>query len=138
MAVNQNSPYAQFKTDSKVEKKGITLDFGSFAIRIARAGGANKAYAKALMKHVKPYRKAFQAGTLDAKTQSEIMAKVYADSVVLDWVNVMDAEGNEMPFSHENVVKLFTDLPELFQQVIADAENYRNFKEVEAEDIAKN
>ena len=138
MAINPNSPYAQFKTDSSIEKQGINLDFGSFAIRIARAGGANKAYAKSLMKHVKPYRKAFQAGTLDAKTQNEVMAKVYAESVVLDWVNVMDAEGNEMPFNFDNCVKLFTDLPELFQQIIADAENFRNFKEVEAEEIAKN
>jgi len=136
--VAKNSPYAQFQTDEKVETQGINLDFGDFAIRIARAGGSNKKYAKSLMKHVKPYRKAFQAGTLDRKTQNEIMAKVYADSVVLGWAGVTDAEGNEMKFTWDNVVKLLTDLPELFNQIISDAENFRLFKEVEAEDIAGN
>lgn len=138
MADKSLSPYAQFKTDESIEKKGVNLDFGSFAIRIARAGGSNKAYAKALMKHLKPYRKAIAAGTMDPKKQQAVMAEVYADSVILGWANVTDKDGKVMEFNHENVVKLLTDLPELFNQIIADAENYRLFKEVEAEDIAKN
>lgn len=138
MADKSQSPYAQFKTDGSVELQGINLDFGTFAIRIARAGGANKAYAKALMKHLKPYRKAIQAGTIDPKKQQALMAEVYAESVILGWANVTDAEGNVMEYTRENVVKLLTDLPELFNQIISDAENFRLFKEVEAEEIAKN
>lgn len=132
------SPYAKFGTDDKAELQGIVLDFGDFAIRVARAGGSNKKYAKALLKHMRPYRKAIQAGSMDLKLQREILAKVYAESVVLDWVNVVDEEGNEMAFNYDNVVKLLTDLPELFNQIVEDAENYRLFKEVEAEEIAKN
>jgi len=136
--VAKNSPYAHFSTDTSLEKKGITLDFGDFAIRVARAGGANKKYAKALHTKMKPHRKAFQAGTLDPKVGNNIMAEVYAETIVLGWAGVVDAEGAEMEFNKENCVKLFTDLPELFNQVIADAENYRLFKEEEEEDIAKN
>ena len=35
----------------------------------------------------------------------------------LGWEGVEDREGNPMGFSRENVVKLFTDLPELFLDV---------------------
>ena len=138
MSIAKNSPYAQFKTDANIELAGINLDFGDFAIRIARAGGSNKKYAKSLMKHLKPHRKAYSTGTLDPKKQDAILARVYAESVVLDWANVVDRDGKIMEFSVENCVKLLTDLPELFRQIVQDAENYHNFKEVETEEIAKN
>lgn len=132
------SPYAKFKTNEQLETKGINLDFGDFAIRIARAGGSNKAYNTALIKHLKPHRKAIQAGTIHPDVQRKVMAEVYAESVILGWAGVLDEEGNVMDYNHENVVKLLTDLPELFNQIMADAENYRLFKEDENEDIAKN
>lgn len=132
------SPYELFSTDAKAENQGITLDFGDFAIRIARAGGANKKYAKALMRILKPYRKAISTNTIAEKKQNELMAEVYAETVILDWVNVKDRDGNAMDFTKENVIKLLTDLPVLFQQIIADAENFNNFKSDEAEEIAKN
>ena len=134
----KNSPYAHFATNEDLEREGINLDFGDFAIRVARAGGSNKKYAKALHTKMKPHRKAFQSGTLDAKIGNRIMAEVYAETIILGWAGVVDADGNEMVFNKENCIKLFTDLPELFNQVIADAENFRLFKEEEEEDIAKN
>jgi hypothetical protein len=36
---------------------------------------------------------------------------------VLGWEGVEDREGNPMEFSRDNVVRLFTDLPELFLDV---------------------
>lgn len=134
----KKSPYDLFSTDASVENQGITLDFGDFAIRIARAGGANKKYAKALVRILKPYRKAIATNTIAEKKQNELMAEVYAETVILDWVGVNDKDGVEMPFNKENCVKLLTDLPVLFQQIMADAENFNNFKAVEVENVAKN
>lgn len=132
------SPYELFSTDAKAENQGINLDFGDFAIRIARAGGANKKYAKALVRILKPYRKAIATNTIAEKKQSELMAEVYAETVVLGWVNVKDRDGVEMEFNKENCIKLLVDLPVLFQQIMADAENFNNFKADEAEEVAKN
>lgn len=138
MANKKQSPYDLFSTDADVENKGITLDFGDFAIRIARAGGANKKYAKALVRILKPFRKAIATNTISDARQSALMAEVYAESVILDWVNVKDRDGVNMEFNKENCIKLLVDLPVLFQQIMADAENYNNFKAIEAEEVAKN
>lgn len=132
------SPYAMFGTSKDIETKGITLDFGDFIFHIARAGGSNKKYTKAMERIFKKHRKALQTGTLPPEVQNKLMIEVFAESVVLGWTGVVDAEGNEMPFNKENVVKLFTDLPELFQQVLDDAQNFQLFKEEENNDIAGN
>jgi hypothetical protein len=47
----------------------------------------------------------------------KLLREVYAETVVLDWENVEDADGNPMPFNAANAVKLFTDLPDLFRDI---------------------
>ena len=65
------SLYKLFKTDEKLETDGVWLEYGQteegkpIRIKIARAGGRNVAFAKALEKATRPYRKAIQTGTLD-------------------------------------------------------------------------
>ena len=132
------SPYAIFGTDKKVERQGITIDFGDFVFHIARAGGSNTKYAKAMTRIMRKQAKAIKAGTVPANVMQKMLAEVYAESVILGWTGMTDIEGNELVFTKENCVKLLLDLPELFNQLVADAENFNNFKAVEAEEIAKN
>lgn len=117
------SLYKQFKSDDKLEKQGILLEYGfnsaeqPITIRIARAGGANTAYTKMLETRVKPYRRQIQTETIDNGVVEKLMREVYAATVVLGWENVEDSEGNPLPYSVANAVKLFTDLPDLFKDI---------------------
>lgn len=151
-------PYELFKTNDELENQGVSLNYGSFKIVIARAGGSNKKYTKIFEAKIRPYRRAIQAGTLDDATDKRVMAEVYADAVVLGWAkidrekqpdgNYVDKvtngvipgpDGQDMPFTKANVIKLFTDLPDLFSDVIQQANSVSLFKdEEEAETDAKN
>lgn len=138
--------YKQFNTDTKRERDGINLQYGfvdeaqtkPIQIRIARAGGSNAAYKRVLENRVKPYRRQIQNETLDLDTMTAIMREVYAETIVLGWNNVQDAEGNDMAFSKENVIKLFTDLPELFEDVQNAASTQALFRQETLEQEAKN
>ena len=58
------SMYEEFETDPNLETGGIWIDYGSFRVQIARAGGANKKYLSYAETKTKPFRRAIQAGTM--------------------------------------------------------------------------
>ena len=138
------SLYKQFETDREVEKTGIVLDYGMnskkrpIQIRIARAGGANERYSKLLELRTKPYRRQIQNETLDNAVAEKITKEVYAQTVVLGWNGVEDRDGNDMPFTQENCVKLFTDLPDLWSDVQSQSTRASLFRAEILEADAKN
>lgn len=137
------SLYEAYETDPQLEKDGVHLEVGTnkngeiATIRMRRAGGANQQFAKVFEFKSKPYRRLMDIpGALDPKVQERIMREVYAESVVVGWENIEDRDGNPLPFSKENVVKLFTDLPDLFRTVVRESQGIALFRkevrEVEA------
>lgn len=134
--------YAQFKTDTSLETTGILLQYGNnskglpIAIRIARAGGANKNYAKLMEARVKPYRRQIQNETIERALLDGIVKQVFAETVVIGWENVEDENNSPLSFSVPNVLKVFEDLPDLYadiQEVSQKAAAFRNeIREIDA------
>jgi len=114
------SLYNTFETDKSLERDGIVLDYGfnsknqPIQIRIARAGGANTKFAKVLEQKMKPYKRAIANDTMDNKVAEKLLVEAYADAVILGWEGVEDREGSPLEYNRDNVVKVLTDLPDLF------------------------
>jgi hypothetical protein len=152
------SLYKHFKTDENVEKTGILLEYGTtvvngkevpIAIRIARAGGANRAYERLMEAEVKPHRRMIQNETIEKAVVERILKKVYAQTVVLGWENVdLEArmEGDKVvlpelknaPFNVENCIRLFEDLPDLFEDIKTQAQKASLFRKDIQDADAKN
>jgi len=133
------SLYKKFKTSETHEQDGIWLDYGeSGAIKIARAGGANVRYVKRIEKLQKKYKRQIQLDIMDDADNVKIMREAYADTVVLDWKGVTNEDDEPMEFNKQNCIKLFTDLPDLFLDVVTQATNVALFKEHLDEETAKN
>ncbi|MBT9158787.1 MAG: hypothetical protein DDT26_00034 [Dehalococcoidia bacterium] len=115
--------YKAFATDQRAETEGIILDYGQNAagnpvqIRVARAGGSNQRFAKSLEARMRPYKRLIANDTLDPKIAERVLIDSFADAVVLGWAGITGPDGLEIPFSRENVVRVFTDLPDLFADV---------------------
>ena len=135
-----HSIYDLFATDPKAEAEaGLVLEYGSFGrITIRRAGGANKAFARALESKLRPYRRQMQAGTLDETLAERLLAEVYAETVLLGWENIHGRDGQDIAFSHRAAAQLLTDLPELFRDVQEQAQKAANFRAAELAESAKN
>lgn len=140
-----SNPYAMFGTDANMEKQGIELDYGAFAIRIARTGGANKRFARVLDTKMRPLRRAIQSETLDEAVAAKVMAEVFAEAVVLGWSStefgegkIPGKDGEPLEFTKANVLNLFLDLPELFADVREQAGKASLFRQSELEADAKN
>lgn len=139
MTTKQNSPYDLFKNNEELESgAGVTIQYPGFAITIHRAGGSNKRFAQILNAKMKPYRHQFERGMLADDVSARILLESYAEGIVIGWKNVKDADGNEMEFTKENVVKLFSDLPDLFNDIKQQAENAALFREEQEKADEKN
>lgn len=133
------SIYKKFQTNSKHETEGVILDYGDGTkIRIARAGGANKDYVTALEKLTRKHRRQIQLDVLPSDVSIRLVHELYADTVVLGWEGVTDPEGNPIEFSRENCLKLFQDLPDLFKDILAEANNLALFRAEILEADSKN
>lgn len=130
--------YKQLKTVPDFETNGVWIDYGEFKIKIARAGGANKNFAKCAEKLSRPYRRAIQTGMISVDKAEEILLQVYAKSVILDWEDVTDENDKKLDFSEENVIKVMTDLPDLFNDIKNQASSPEIFRENIPEQDAKN
>lgn len=126
--------YKQFQTSADLEKRGIYLAYGEnsagapIRFLIARAGGANDAFMKAMEAKVKPLRRQIQNETLELAQIEKLTMEVYCRTVVLGWENVEDANGNPLTFSYENALKLFTDLPDLYKDIQEQAQRSALFR----------
>jgi hypothetical protein len=143
------SIYALFKTNPELEQSGIELDYGNFKITIARAGGANKKFAKLLEARSKPYKRAIQTETMDIERANDLIREVYAEAVILNWetkINDVFVEGIEdpedssktIPATKENIVRTLRLLPDLFVDIQEQATKAALFREEIREQDAKN
>jgi hypothetical protein len=115
-----------FKTDLSAERQGVWLQYAATVeIKIARAGGANKAFVKLVQRLAKPHRRSIQLGTMDEKLLESLFMEAYAKTILLDWKGVTkdiitdndaDAE-EELPFNVENATAVLKALPDLFVDI---------------------
>lgn len=119
-----------FKTSKEHESQGVWLDFtAEVGFHVKRFGGENSPKVKqALAKYYKPYARMIENDTMPEAEQRKILIKVFVESSMLGWKGV-EIDGKEAPFTHESAIKLFAELPELYETVHKYASDYANFKE---------
>jgi len=132
--------YNTFQTDENLENgQGVDLDYGQNGIiTIHRAGGSNKSFARVLNAKMKPYSRQLQTDTMEDEIASKLLIETYAETVIINWKNVTDQEGNKLAFNRSNCIKILTDLPELFKDIQNQANSISNFRKEQEEIEAKN
>lgn len=128
--------YNLFTTDRDLETSGIFLDISGSKFLIARAGGSNKKFVNIARKRLAPFTEAMRRGAIDEETSMKVLIEIYADSIILDWENVTDSAGKTLKFSRENVIKILSDLPDLFEYIREEAEKVSNFRPIDEEELA--
>lgn len=131
--------YEKFGTDKQLEQEGIVLDYGDgLELRIRRAGGSNQRFEKVTQQKFRKYDRLVKNDLLETDQMREVMREVLAETVVISWKGVTDREGNELPFTKENCIQLFKDLPDLFDDVLEQSRKASLFKQTILEEEAKN
>jgi hypothetical protein len=142
------SMFKLFSTSKDYETKGVTIDYGSFRVLLARAGGANERFAKRLEALTKPHRRAIQTETIDANLAQDLYHRAFAETCILGWdrknedgtwsSGIEASDGSTIAFNLDNVLATFKALPELFADLNTQAQKVSIFRAEEMEADAKN
>ena len=115
----------------KAESEGIWFDFMGSKFKIAST--SSSAYQKRLAKLYHPHRRKIEQGKLDPDIGNELIAKALAGSILTDWKDVSDIEGNDVAFSKEvakTALMVNEDLREFVMESATDIDGFRQeFKE---------
>lgn len=143
------SLYDQFSMDQNAEVHGVLLDYGSAGrIRIARAGGKNIRFQRRVEQFQKRYKRQLDLEVLEDEVATKELVSIYADTIVLGWESGPDdkpkegvipgPDGKDLKFNRDSVVKLLTDLPDLFADIRAQSMQLALFREAMKQDDAGN
>lgn len=142
------NPFDMFQTDKSKEAEGIVLNYSDvFWIKITRAGGSNEHYKRILTEKLKPFRRAIQTETIDEAASARLLREAVAEGIVMDWGtgvypagagSIPGRDGALIPFNVQNAVQLFTDLPDLFNDIYEQANKVSLFRATETEADAGN
>lgn len=136
-----------FKTVPSLEEKGVVIDYGEgVTITVARAGGANKKFVRTLTKLSKPHRRAIQAEVVPEGVERDIVLNAYATTIIKAWTGITkdiitgnDADASEeLPCVPDNIIAVFTALPDLFEDVAKMSQNLSMFRAEVLEQDSKN
>lgn len=125
------------KQDLDLEKDGVWFDF-SMGIELKIANANNPVFKDYLKKITKPFIQQIRNSPDGSDIQTRLFKKAAARHLVLDWRNIEDDDGNEVPFSSETCLEYFNDpsLREFYNFVVLSAnanEMYRQQIEEESE-----
>ncbi len=129
------SLYSQFATDKQAEVDGVWVEYGANedgsipSFKISRMSKANKKYTKALEKATRPHRRAIELETMNNDLAERLFMEVFIDTVLLDWKNIRGRDGDELAFNKDAAMKLFVELPELYDDLQEKAKKASLFRE---------
>lgn len=130
------SVLAAFTTDKASETKGKWIEVGPAKFLLARAGGSNAKFQKAVEVAMRPYQRLIQMDQFSEAEASKAMVKPFVDHVLLGWENVRpvmqdeDQEwiaGEPFPYTKEKAVEILTNLPDLFRHLLGESTKLGNF-----------
>jgi hypothetical protein len=134
----------------KLDIKDKTARYSFYQIRdeptliLRPANEANKQYFNAVLSKSRKNVRAIQAGHVNQSMIAESRNKdreLYPSFVVVGWENVVDSQGEEVPFSSEACRDFLNALPDwLFDELRTFAAKSSNFAEdrVDAGEVAGN
>lgn len=121
--------------DNSLLTAGVWMEYEESRFLVTHM--SNVAFQRAVMRRQAPHKSKIDKGTLDPAIMRELMTKAMAETLVLGWENVVDGEGNKVPFTPEACHKALKNNEDLRDYISDFAMNLDNFREEKKEELGK-
>lgn len=140
----KSSLYKKYETDSVKETNGIVIEFDENedktipSFLLSRLSEGNKAYMKELQRLVTQKKQDLKQRDLKSDDNQECVKSAFASEIIKGWSNIYDADGNILPYTSKNAIKLLSDLPDLYSELVVKSNDVELFRKDVLEESAKN
>lgn len=119
-----------YKNNVAMEKEGIDFQVSeTISFKIKRWTGFGSFEVRQKMSHkYKPYIRQIEQGSISEEKSREITIGLFVECCIVDWSGV-EIDGELKPFSKEECIKLFIQLPDLCDSLLAYASDGKNYRE---------
>lgn len=121
-----------YETDADRETEGFWYKVNKkITVKLARAGGANLSFTKAMEALTREHRKrggAFEGEKVDVELATDLMKQAFAETIIMDWKGLTKKDGKPLAYSAKAAYDLMVSLPDLFNELrdaAGEAANYR-------------
>lgn len=112
-------------------EEGTWAEYQGSHFLIAYAG--NIRFARAKDRIERPHRRLIEKGSVDAADQRKWMIQAMAEGILLGWKNVLDDNGQEVPYTTQNGVMSLTNDENFREFVMTFSMELANFRNAEKE-----
>jgi len=109
------------------ELNGVWVDYEEGELLIARMG--NPMNRKVYQRLMKPYEQKQQRGTLPTHIKEQVVCQCYAETLLLDWRNLVDEEGNPIEYSQDIAYQALLNDQDLREFVELQSTNQSLFRD---------
>lgn len=121
--------------DNSLLTAGVWMEYEGSKFLVTHM--SNVAFQRAVMRRQAPHKSKIDKGTLDPAVMRELMTRAMAETLLLDWKNVVDKEGKEVPYSPEAGYKALKNNEDLRDYLSDFAMNLDNYREEKREELGK-
>lgn len=117
-----------YKADVNLEKNGVWFDVDEktgFLVRPFKA--SNPRIKAAMAKYYKPFARQIENDQLSLEKQRDININLFLDVCLVEWKGVQ-IDGADVAYTREAALKLFAELPELFDTLFRYAQDFKSYK----------
>lgn len=118
-----------YGVDKEKAQNGVWQELGGIRLLIAHIG--NQQYRNKIESLTSGKRGKIRRGTAQLSEYESINRRAVAETVLLDWENLQDDNGKDIPYSIQKVVQLFDEFPQFYEDVMELASNLRFYQEEE-------
>lgn len=129
---------SKFAMDGTLAQEGVWEDAGHDDLRVKVARMNNPRYREYLRALGRPLVRRSRRNMLDFDAMEAMTQKAVARYVLLDWKNLEDDEGNEIPYSPDKAFEFFKAYPDFYEAVTEIANDVELFRAEDHEDAAGN
>ena len=120
----ENTFDALFKTDKETTKISVGFNSKEEEVFLIIGEAGSKTHKKAQRK----YAKALEASRKNEKKQNQILARICAESILIDWEGMLDEKGKPVEATIKNKTEVLTKYERMMNIVISEATEFSNFK----------
>lgn len=119
--------------DEKKANDGVWLEVGDGAVLCRYYNVTSPRTIAISQRRTRKYQQAIRNKSLSPEIDRRVGIEIFVEAAVIDWRGI-NMNGDALAFSFDNAVKAFYDYPEFMMDIVQQATELSNFRDIEEDE----